>query len=191
MGFSMKNKAISLLTIITFVLIFTVSIFAQPRASADENAFLTRLRISETETKTNNSAAFYSLERFAFDLINQKRTANGLSELLWNEDVAEIARLHSRNMAENNYFNHKGLVDGFTVDGRANSLGVRNWMAIGENIAFNRGFSKPAEHAVESWMRSNGHRTNILNNRWNQTGIGIATDDNGGYYITQVFMLTK
>lgn len=185
-GLPMKRKAFPLFTTISLILIFAANIFSQSNSSGDKIALLTRSGLSETKKTVN----LYELEKLAFDLINDKRAANGLSELIWSEDVAKIARLHSQNMANSKFFSHKGL-DGLTVDNRADSLGVRKWQAIGENIAYNRGFSKPAVLAVDSWMKSNGHRNNILNNSWNQTGIGIAVDANGGYYLTQVFMLRK
>ena len=129
-----------------------------------------------------------NLERLVFEFVNQKRTENGLPALVWSEQAAEVARLHSSNMAANNFFSHAGL-DGKRVDARADRMGLRNWRMIGENIAYNRGYGEPVARAVESWMRSPGHRKNILNSRWKETGIGIAVTADGTYYFTQIFLL--
>ncbi len=131
------------------------------------------------------------LERQAFDMLNLKRVENGLKPVVWNDEVARVARSHSQNMANNNFFSHQGL-DGRTVDDRADSFGIRNWRRIGENIAYNRGYENPVEYAVLRWMQSQGHRENLLSDKWKESGIGIAIAPDGKtYYFTQVFVLRK
>jgi len=187
----MIKKAFPLFIQISLTLIFAANAFAQNNSYNDKTtAVLTRPRTSETDTIVKKTVNVFELEKIVFDLINQRRTANGLPELNWNEDVAKVARLHSQNMAESKFFGHRGL-DGLRVDDRAVSLGLKNWQAIGENIASNRGFANPTASAVEAWMNSPGHRASILNNTWKETGIGVAFDDNGKYYFTQVFLLGR
>jgi uncharacterized protein YkwD len=155
----------------------------------------TRQRVVETDKKAisiNAKAAFSAidLEKLAFDLLNEKRAAKNLPALQWDEDVAKIARMHSENMAKYKFFSHTGL-DGTMVNDRADLCGVSRWKAIGENIAFNRGYDKPADFAVERWMNSISHRENILNDRWKQSAVGVAVADDGSYYFTQVFLARK
>ncbi len=101
--------------------------------------------------------------------------------------MAKIARQHSENMATLKFFSHTGK-DGLMVHDRADALGISNWRAIGENIAYNRGYDKPAEFAIERWMLSPAHRDNILSKMWKEAGIGAAIADDGAYYFTQVFV---
>ena len=129
-------------------------------------------------------------EKQVFSLINQKRAEQGLPALVWSNEVAKIARLHSENMVKFNFFSHRG-VDGKAVDGRADSLGITRWTLIGENIAYNRGYQNPVEMAVEKWMLSATHRQNLLNDRWKETAIGIAVAADGTYFFTQVFLKRK
>ncbi len=75
------------------------------------------------------------------------------------------------------------------VDDRADRSGLGLWQAIGENIAFNRGYANPVEFAIERWMMSPKHRDNILNKEWSETAVGIAIAADGSYYFTQVFLL--
>ena len=128
------------------------------------------------------------LERRVFDLINQKRAERGLKQLTWNSRVAEVARGHSNEMALYDYFSHTGL-DGKMVDQRAFDKGLDRWSAIGENIAYLRGFDDPAEYAVERWMLSPSHKKNLLDPRWRETGIGLAVASDGTFFFTQVFMV--
>ena len=38
------------------------------------------------------------------------------------------------------------------------------------------------------WMNSSGHRANILNANFNQIGVGVARDNRGTLYWTQMFI---
>jgi hypothetical protein len=66
-------------------------------------------------------------------------------------------------------------------------LGIAYSAAVG-NIVWNT-FSNSVETAVDGWMNSPGHRTNIFNAVYTHTGTGVADDSEGGFYFTQVFML--
>jgi uncharacterized protein YkwD len=146
----------------------------------------TRPRLVKNETSSQNSELLL-MERKAFDLLNQKRIDIGNSPLVWSENIAKVARLHSSNMASYKFFSHSGL-DGLTVDGRADSLGFKKWRAIGENIAYNRGFDNPVEFTVERWMLSASHKKNLLDSRWKEAAVGIAKASDDTYYFTEVFM---
>lgn len=138
--------------------------------------------------KTNrSSASLFSLEQQAFQIINQQRAENGMPALKWNENMARAARLHSDNMARLKFFDHRGM-DGLTVNDRAKSITNRTWYLISENIAFNKGFGKPVETACRHWMQSAGHRQNILDPDWTESGIGAAIAADGTFYFTQVFI---
>ncbi len=136
----------------------------------------------------DTAAPKYSLERRLFDLLNNARRSSGLEVLEWDENVAELARAHSREMAEYRFFNHRGL-DGQTVDGRAGDFGMGDWRGIGENIASIKGHDDPCAVTVSNWLKSTAHRQNILSGRWNQSAVGVAVAKDGTYYFTQVFML--
>ncbi|MGB7924931.1 MAG: CAP domain-containing protein [Pyrinomonadaceae bacterium] len=127
-----------------------------------------------------------SVERRAFDLINTERRAKGEEPLVWDEELCRMARRHSEDMAQKNFFSHAGP-DGDTVD-RARSLGIRGWSALGENIAYNQGFDDPAGFAVERWMGSPKHRANILSGMFTRSGLGIARATDGRIFFTQVFV---
>jgi uncharacterized protein YkwD len=156
--------------------------------------FAARCQAQITDVKYNNTVKnpvnINALEHRIFDLINLKRAENGLESLVWSEQIAAVARLHSANMTNFDFFSHIGI-DGKQVDDRADSLGLRKWRMIGENIAYNTGFDDPAERAISSWMLSAGHRKNILRDSWNETGIGISVSPKGKYFITQVFLQRK
>ena len=146
----------------------------------------TRSRIASGSR--SNIAAARALEREVFALINIERRKHRLAELEWNDRLADLARLHSQNMAQEKFFSHRGS-DGSMVDDRADRLGLGNWRAIGENIAYMRGYDNPAELAVEKWLESTAHRNNLLGSNWKETAVGVAITADGTYYFTEVFLI--
>jgi len=135
-------------------------------------------------------AMIAELERTTFDLLNAKRKERGLPALAWSESVAAVAREHSVDMATMNYFSHKDM-SGRYVSDRADSMGLKKWRAIGENIAFNKGFADPMTRTVELWMNSTSHRQNLLDDHWKESAVGIAVASDGSYFFTQVFLDKK
>ncbi len=144
-------------------------------------------RMPVTSDTAITPAAVRALEKDTFQLINTERALAGLSPLRWSDKIADVARLHSANMADYNFFSHKGL-DGLMVDDRAAQLKMGAWRAIGENIAFMKGYENPVGVAVEKWLQSAGHKKNLLNPDWTETAIGLAVTSDGKYYFTQVFI---
>ncbi len=176
-------------TIFLFIslVIFSVNLFAQ----IGTNDLMRPRKVAENSVlKNTNTVSALELERQAFTLLNEKRNDEGLLPLVWDDDVAKVARVHSQNMASHRFFSHKGL-DGSLVSDRADHLGLSKWRLIGENIAYLRGYRNPVEFAVECWMKSASHKQNLLNKDWKQSAVGIAVTDDGTYYFTQVFLLRK
>ena len=127
-----------------------------------------------------------SLEQRTHEAINQHRISIGLSPLTWNETVADVARIHSQNMAEGRVaFGH----DGF--DGRFEQVDSRISLSrMAENVASNN-FDDPVATAVRGWLNSPGHRINIENGLYTQTGIGVAKQGEDEYFFTQLFITPR
>ena len=58
------------------------------------------------------------------------------------------------------------------------------YTAAAENIASGQ---RTPEEVMRYWMNSPGHRSNILNSNYNNIGVGVARDQNGNLYWTQLF----
>lgn len=105
--------------------------------------------------------------------VNAQRTANGVAALpehggltgraqTWAQQLATEQRLHH---ADPGWYSATGCT------------------YIGENaaVAANR------DWIVPMWMGSTVHRTNIVNPAFTATGVGSYQDDNGIYWVVQVF----
>ncbi|MCL1878602.1 MAG: stalk domain-containing protein [Defluviitaleaceae bacterium] len=124
-------------------------------------------------------------EQRVFVLANNERAAYGLPPLLWQDRIAGAARLHSRDMRDNDFLDHTGS-DGSDVSERLAREGVTSWISWSENVAM--GHTSP-EDLVRSWMDSPGHRGNILgNNRY--LGVGVAFEAESGRAFSTVKFAT-
>lgn len=126
------------------------------------------------------------VEQKVFQLVNEHRVNIGFDELTWNEQIAEQCREHSKNMSA-------GIIEvghsGF--DDRINRLlEFIPFSIAGENVAFVSGYTNPAVLAVDEWLGSPEHRVNIESD-FNLTGVGVIRNNNGDYYITQIFIREK
>jgi uncharacterized protein YkwD len=120
-------------------------------------------------------------EQALLDLTNKARQKEGLRPLKANAKLFEAARKHSANMARQQHLSH--TLDGKNVGDRLREVRYRGF-GWGENVA--TGQSTPSE-AIETWLDSPGHRKNMLSRSYREIGLGIAKDEDGGLYWTQVF----
>lgn len=114
-----------------------------------------------------------------FDLTNIYRYRFDVAPLVRDENVSEVALLHSKDMFEQNYFSHYSL-DGNGLKERLEEKEIY-YLSAGENIAAQH---TDAPAAVEGWLNSEGHREALLQNDYTHLGIGVYR-----LYYTQNFLL--
>jgi uncharacterized protein YkwD len=146
-------------------------LLAAPHASAREQACASANATPANATKRQMVGA-------TLCELNRERARHGLHRLELNKRLSKAARRHARDMARRNYFSHDTLGGGSFVDRirRVGYLrGAFRWV-VGENLAWgSRGFSRPRV-IMRMWMKSPGHRANILNGSFREIGIGLAYD---------------
>jgi uncharacterized protein YkwD len=150
------------------------------------------------------------LERSIHALINRERAAKRLAPLAWDAKLAAIGRGHSADMGQRGYFAHASP-EGADFDARYRKARYRCMIAVGnvlhggaENIARDDLWAKIttlgerkyydwhsedelARRTVQGWMRSPGHRANILTPHWRHEGLGVAVTRDLKVYITEDF----
>jgi uncharacterized protein YkwD len=145
-------------------------------------------KIEESSTPSSfppQSEKSAEIEAAVRQRINQVRQKNGLSTLQNNEKLAQVARKYSRLMAEKKFFSHTAP-DGSTLQDRVKADGIFYWM-VGENLFKGTNLPQPVSASVEGWLKSPGHRANILRPVFTETGVGVWRVNNT-YYITQLFL---
>jgi uncharacterized protein YkwD len=129
----------------------------------------TRLRPSATNTALIRAATLC--------LINRERLTHGERTLRPNKRLRRAAQTHSVSMAFGDYFEHDGP-SGQTPLARLRDAGYisssRVGYEVGENIAWGTLYLATPRAIVAAWMASPGHRANILDARYRETGIGVS-----------------
>jgi uncharacterized protein YkwD len=148
---------------------------------------LITVSFSEVDAKVS-SLNTAEIEKLVFERVNKERKEKGLHKLNYSQELERLARLHSANMMEHNFFSHVDH-NKMNVDERRKSYLPNLFLgALGENIASLTGKDEKevAKKLVSQWMGSEGHRENILNKKYSHIGVGITQKGNR-FYATQVF----
>lgn len=146
-------------------------------------------------TATSDDVTSDEIEAEIHDQVNEIRIERGLSELDHDDEIATVARIHSQDMNERDYFSHTNP-EGETPADRFGDLYPSDCRAVGENLAYiqsgagGQGSAEDiADRIVQGWMDSEGHRENLLREDWDSQGIGVYIDD-GRIDATQNFCTT-
>ncbi|CAE7507058.1 ylbC [Symbiodinium natans] len=120
------------------------------------------------------------LGRRALDETNIFRGSEKMPPLKWCQGIADIAAEHARQMARGEMpFSH----DGFSE--RVSRYPIPH-LSAAENLAYNSGVADAAGVAVQGWIKSPGHRKNLLG-AFDLCGIGVAQSLSGQFFFTQLF----
>jgi uncharacterized protein YkwD len=132
-----------------------------------------------------------SLRQIALDLANQDRSRRGFSPLRPDSLLSKAAQRHAEDMLRRGYFSHYSP-EGRTPTDRFAAVGGRKGAA--ENIFMLRDSSLGnapigADRLAffeQGWMRSPGHRQNLLDRRYGRFGFGLAVSGDR-IYAVQLF----
>ena len=117
-----------------------------------------------------------AIEAATLCLINGERDDAGMRALRTDAKLEKAAKRHSRAMVDRGFFDHVGLNGSDPVD-RIRAAGYipdsGSW-TIGENLAWGTGSLATPKGIVAAWMRSQGHRENILRRSYKEIGFGIV-----------------
>jgi len=128
--------------------------------------------VPSTPTPPGN---FSGMEVRILTLTNELRAANGVSPLVWSDELAYAAHDWSYKQSLTGIISHLGFPFARSLVIKAkypgSSVSVR-----GENVAMFTGLnSDPAKTLVDMWEHSPGHRANMLNSGFTKLGAGIAS----------------
>ena len=128
-----------------------------------------------------NNSYNAGFEEEVLRLVNIERTSRGLAALTMPEDLRAVARVRAKETVT--LFEHS-RPDGRSCFTALDDAGIDYW-TCGENIAM--GYTTP-QSVVNGWMNSDGHRRNILNQNFEELGVGCYKDSKGRYYWAQMFL---
>lgn len=115
-----------------------------------------------------------------FVLINAQRLENHLHALLYNDDLQATADIRAKEASQK--FSHT------RPDGTDCYTAFPDFMnTAGENLLMSDNEIATAENIVNTWMNSQGHKDNILAERYTDTAIGIYITETTTF-IAQIFI---
>jgi uncharacterized protein YkwD len=171
-----KPLALSLLSVLSICWFATPQGIAQPLSNG-----------SASESSSYQSDNLVQFQQIALDLANRDRVQNGLSPLQADTLLTQAAQLHAEDMLRRNYFSHHSP-EGKSPSDRFADVGGRQGAA--ENIVMIQGSSglEPDRlvYFEEQWMKSTGHRENLLNSKYARFGYGVASSG-GRIFAVQLF----
>ena len=154
-----------------------------------------------------------TMEQRIHAMVNGQRAVHKVHQLEWNEVLAMLARVHSEDMADNDYMSHINL-EGEGPKARGERLlGLSCYretatyviMGISENIYhLNQTWKsyttrsdiriytwltpgKLAQMTLDAWLDSPTHKKVMLNPSYIKAGIGVHIAEDGRVYVTQNF----
>jgi uncharacterized protein YkwD len=133
-------------------------------------------------------------ERAVFEAVNEARRSRGIEVLEWDEILAYISRLHSRDMAQKDYFSHEDR-QGRGPEYRISEFNYPCSVSFAENIYliydFRQKFGKEIENigneAVKWWKDSPEHREVMLSQVGGVAGVGCYINADNDVYVTNLF----
>jgi uncharacterized protein YkwD len=172
----------------------------------DNSALLSApVQVKEKPLPSSRSLAEQAA-RIIFDQTNEARSQEGVAPLSWDDALTQIAVSFSDRMVKQKFFSHTDP-DGHDQSFRADAAGYQTVkeieggqrIGVSENIAYvgtgnvaGYGYVDPtnpnaiATAIMTGWLKSPGHRSNILDPLSDRIGVGLSY--NGEYwYATQEF----
>lgn len=126
------------------------------------------------------ASASTAYQRKLLRLHNEQREKRNKPKLRLRGALNRSAVKYAQVMNANNHFDHVGPAPGFsTFDQRINDECSGCFSTMGENIAFGQ---RNEVEVTRAWMKSPGHRRNILNRNFRFVGFGRA--GNPKYWVT-------
>lgn len=149
------------------VLFASVYAFAGPaREERASSTKATAVRASAGSAALRMSSEEKLAQRIV-QLTNAIRVQHGLAPLQVHPALTRAAQWMAQDMEQHNYLRHTDF-QGRDIEPRLPSFGYDDYRQIGENIA---GGQTTPEEVVADWMRSPGHRANLLNPDFREIGV--------------------
>lgn len=120
-----------------------------------------------------------SMAEEILQIVNTHRASIGKTPLEFNTLANDLAYEHTLYMIDQNDISHDDFGN------RSDRLiAEENANRTGENVAYGQ---RSAEHVMEAWLNSSGHRKNIEGD-FTHIGIAVIKNTSGTYYFTQLFL---
>lgn len=154
----MRHPSVRALAVLALAVLSGGALGRDAVVGRESNAAV-RARVVELVNAARSKSRRCGSERFA------AAPPLGVSQAL-----SEAAAAHARDMARKGFFEHRGS-NGSQPKDRVQRAGYQPRLT-GENIAYG---PESAEEVVAGWLTSPGHCSNIMDSRFRDLGVGLAS----------------
>lgn len=193
----MSKKLLNVLsTVLLFVLFIVTSLLllpaigivdvtSEPKVHGPENTTGVPEVTSSVHPAINGSELEILIQRE----VNDRRTAAGKEPFVHSKRVQLIARIHSKDMAEREFFDHTNPDDEGSRERHESYDGcddtnenIAKWESVPESNTTNI-----AERIVDGWADSEGHNTSMMTSYDKVAAVGVYVTKEKDLYVTQNF----
>lgn len=107
-------------------------------------------------------------------LLNNERVSRSLQPLTRQSQLEQAATSYSQSMIVEHFFAHVSPLGEVLHDRLAPYIRAALGWKIAENLGWGEDVRATPRTMVDAWMHSDSHRTNMLNPRYDEVGIGIV-----------------
>jgi uncharacterized protein YkwD len=123
---------------------------------------------------------------------NRARGDAGLRPFVTDPALNRAATDYAIELAARRTLDHSSPTPGRETMTRRIEAAGGSWQRAAENLASRTGpAGDVAAGSVGGWLRSTGHRANLLDAAFTHTGAGVARDAQGMWYIVQLYTLPR
>lgn len=150
------------------------------------NPDTTVIRNNDDTNKKIESESSSSYKTELLTLVNQlrkkgcrcgRKRMKAVPPLTWNDQLEKAAKAHARDMAKNDFFDHKGS-NGSSISDRVEKTGY-SWNAVGENIFWGEA---DVQRVFQGWKKSKSHCKTMMDPNYKEMGAAFV-----GLYWVQDF----
>lgn len=144
------------------------TVFAEEMSVEEPTAKETEENVEST-TAPEEDKLCVGLAKEIYEETNKERVAAGLPELEWSDELAEAADIRAGEIVDDAHFSH--------VRPDGTKCYVLSDRIHGENIG--KGPHASGAEFVQHWMDSEGHKWNILCDKYTMMGVGTRCTEQG------------
>lgn len=178
-----KVKRILFLTLSVLLFVGQFSFVQPSEATTKKVAVVTT---TKKKVKVLSASEEKVAEKELFRLVNNYRAKNKVKRLKGSVKLNKAAK--TRSVEIQTKFDHV-RPDGRAVRTTATDAGLKNFWDVGENIASNTGYKfkngkEAAKKLFDQWLKSPGHRQNMLYSDYDYMAFGVTTTEHSVYGAT-------
>ena len=172
-----------------FLILIPLNVFSQLNLHDWNNTFYNKYDASKfqkleivNQLIDPNNIDYELFNAAIFYCTNIQRVKHRKKPFIHSIALEEAAQSHSKDMVTHSFYSHKSPVKGKrTMTDRLSFVGINNGYSaenIFDNFEKNPTYWSLASKLVDGWMKSSGHRRNILNEKYNYLGCGVYYYEN-------------